>query len=351
LVFDNGPEKQSKLLEKYPIDYHIKCNKNIGVGCSRNVGGAIASKEFVAFVDGDLTFNENWLSNSIDVIENNEQKIVATPYKCLHMAGRRFKGRVNGATLWTVAAGGCLVMRRESFYEIGLWDMSGRIGWNYCHQVNSHGYRYALIDSPRIAHRGSIRSYHLRDDLIDGNYVQNVGKQKLFWNVTWGRTKTKNIDNHGVLFKELRNIISKFSNVVDLGCGITNLYDNYKGKVTGVDISETAISYMKDNYPNGEWIIGDVQNTGIINEKYECVLLVSIIEHFANFDNVLLEAKRLVDKKGRIILVVPFANFDRDHRHPRWTKDKIEKEIGCILGKIEIRPFNKWWIVKTQELI
>ena len=168
-----------------------------------------------------------------------------------------------------------------------------------------------------------------------------------FWNKIWGKSYRIGIKKHAKLYLELRQYLN--GKILDLACGVTNLYDGKQYDITGVDQSSKAIEIMKQKYPLGTFIVMDIFKVDFPTETFDTVILSSIIEHFENFNLLLVNAKRFLKKNGTIVIVVPQSHHFRTHVHCKWDEDKIEKEIGGVLGKISYYliqlPHGKEWVV------
>jgi len=168
-----------------------------------------------------------------------------------------------------------------------------------------------------------------------------------FWNTIWGRNYKSGIKKHAKLYVELKQYLN--GKILDLACGVTNLYDGKQYDVVGVDLSPKAMEIMKQRYPTGTFIAMDIFKADFPAETFDTILLSSIIEHFENFDPLLVNVKKFLKKNGTIVIVVPQSHHFRTHVHCEWNEEKIEREIGRILGKISYYqiqlPHGKEWII------
>ena len=88
MIFDNGscPEVRDFLVkekEEGRIQYLILSEKNMGKGGAWNVMLAGAPGEIIAYTDSDVLFSPNWLSRSVELLENfpNVGMVTARPYR------------------------------------------------------------------------------------------------------------------------------------------------------------------------------------------------------------------------------------------------------------------------------
>lgn len=71
---------------------------------------------------------------------------------------------------------------------------------------------------------------------------------------------------------------NNFTNVIELGCGLghyTNLIKSVSNKVTGIDISETAIERAKKNYPDCNFLVSDIDNN-LLYENVDCIMMIEV---------------------------------------------------------------------------
>ena len=74
MIFDNGSceEVQDFLLNEFrnhTIQYLILSEKNLGKGGAWNIIFDAAPGEFIAYADSDVYFHENWLDESLKIMQ------------------------------------------------------------------------------------------------------------------------------------------------------------------------------------------------------------------------------------------------------------------------------------------
>ena len=101
-----------------------------------------------------------------------------------------------------------------------------------------------------------------------------------------------NYDYGKAVFKFERCSISRESTVLDIGCGTGNLLRYLKSKCdydetnyTGIDFSETMIDFCSTQYPNADFLHGDILETDKsnsfylkLNRTYDFVICLSTIQ-------------------------------------------------------------------------
>lgn len=353
IVIDNGGIKeQTEFLKTQKIDKHIINTENLGNGCGRNQGIRVAEGEYIVLIDNDMKFMKDWLKECIEALEKYpNKKLVATALKSSHWRyGKLYhRGMLDEYTLWERSAPGCWVMRRKTLDEIGEFSKNPISGADYCRRLCNNGYRHIMLPKKLVlhmAHRAGDESYDHNAWLVKGEWKSG---EIAYWEKIWESKWKMSIKKHHRLFLEIKKYLN--GKIVDLACGVTTLYKGGNYNVVGMDMSENAVNKSRKLYPEGHFCIGDVRDTKLPNEEYDTVLLMSIIEHFVNFNPVLLEAKRIAKWGGRIIIVVPISCRQRGHEHPDWNEEKIEKEIGRMLGVISYyKIYEKWWVVVYEKI-
>jgi 2-polyprenyl-3-methyl-5-hydroxy-6-metoxy-1,4-benzoquinol methylase len=111
-------------------------------------------------------------------------------------------------------------------------------------------------------------------------------------------------------FKFFTNFIDK-GRVLDFGCG-TGEGTDYLSKnpdydVFGLDISYFAIRFAKKLYSDSKlrFICGDVLNPGIVDQKFDGVVSIEVIEHIYDAEKYLLEITRILKLDGMLMLTTP----------------------------------------------
>jgi len=104
--------------------------------------------------------------------------------------------------------------------------------------------------------------------------------------------------------------------VLDLGCGNGRLYETLKDKgveYTGIDISENLIAIAKKNYSfcaspsHTQFLIGDGLALPFENNSFDIIYSIAVFHHLPSRAlriQFLKEAKRVLKKDGKIILIV-----------------------------------------------
>lgn len=108
-------------------------------------------------------------------------------------------------------------------------------------------------------------------------------------------------------------------NVLDLGCGPAKIYSLFKTRIDnyyGIEYTENYVQSLKKNYPEVKFFIKDLDEDALEFElKFDCVLLIALIEHIFNQKHLMKEILKCLRPDGKIIITTPtpFGN-DLIHR-------------------------------------
>lgn len=151
---------------------------------------------------------------------------------------------------------------------------------------------------------------------------------------------------------------------LDIGCGTginASKLDSLGFKVSGVDLSETAIKKFKEQGYDG--LVYDVSSDIPFDDNtFELVFVSEVIEHLDDVSSFLIEIKRVLKPQGCLVLSTPNSVFwayrlltllgksPSEVQHPGHLRffsprllKKLLKESG--LSEIEMSARNMYFIV------
>ncbi len=149
------------------------------------------------------------------------------------------------------------------------------------------------------------------------------------------------------------------TSVLDVGCsqGIVALLLAREGiKVTGIDTSPKAIeqaSLYLASEPDHvqekvEFINADFLSLDLQKLKFETIVMSEVLEHLVQPQRFLDIAAKILPKKGRLIITVPFGINDFiDHKHTFYLLEPL-KLIAKHFDVVEIEVLGKWLGVVAQ---
>ena len=133
----------------------------------------------------------------------------------------------------------------------------------------------------------------------------------------------------------LQTGISKGTVIADLGCGagyysiLAGLMVGQDGLVYSIDINRDLISKVakeakEEGLKNVRTIVGNIEKKGgtsLADESVDLVIMANVAFAFENKKEAILEAKRIVKKKGRILFIEWSDSFGgigphKDHVFP-----------------------------------
>jgi SAM-dependent methyltransferase len=100
----------------------------------------------------------------------------------------------------------------------------------------------------------------------------------------------------------------KNSKILDLGCGTGQsscLLSRVGYRVTGFDYSQRFIEHARKNFPEVNFVQGEVTALPFIDDSFDALVTYNTIEHFDDLEKGLREVARVVKKNGLIIIQAP----------------------------------------------
>ncbi len=129
--------------------------------------------------------------------------------------------------------------------------------------------------------------------------------------------------------------------VVDLGCGTGYGAAELARSAThvwGIDLSPDAILYASEKYqhPNLDFRAAPCQRTELPDDSADLVVAFELIEHLAEPEALIAEARRLLTPSGQFVLSTPNLDFYRETRrqsgpNPFHQHEFVETEFRQIL--------------------
>lgn len=126
---------------------------------------------------------------------------------------------------------------------------------------------------------------------------------------------------------------AKKGTLLDLACGegmMTSYFVDHFDRVVGVDAAGIHLSKAKEALPNVEFIeclIEDLE----LNEKFDNVFLLMILEHVENPIEVIKKASSFLKNDGQLIIHVPNANA---------VNRRLAVKMGTLFSCDELSPFD-----------
>lgn len=169
-------------------------------------------------------------------------------------------------------------------------------------------------------------------------------------------------DGYARLLIEFENLVrpKKNEKLAEFGCGtgaFGKRLTKYGLYVTGIDISPESISFAKSHSGNIDFLLGDIEKTGLKDESFDIVVFSGVLHHFLDFSEAIREGYRVLKPLGRIFAydpnrLNPIMWLYRDKKSPlHSTKGRTENERLLTKGELErALIINKFSNVKIEPL-
>jgi 2-polyprenyl-3-methyl-5-hydroxy-6-metoxy-1,4-benzoquinol methylase len=118
--------------------------------------------------------------------------------------------------------------------------------------------------------------------------------------------------------------------ILDVGCGTGLLLLEIEqfGEVTGIDMSERAVTYCKQRGLTN-LAVGDATHVPYSDNSFDVVLLLDVLEHVEDDAEAARELARVLAPGGQLIVMVPAfmflwgVNDDVGHHFRRYTRSQV----------------------------
>lgn len=120
----------------------------------------------------------------------------------------------------------------------------------------------------------------------------------------------------------------KGGNLIDIGCLDSNIPPvakalSPKSNVWGIDVAETAIHHMQQQYPYVDYRVMDLYKIEFPDNHFDYAVMGEVIEHLEDPKAAIKEAMRILKPGGRLALSTPLNEEAEpgavDHIHHIWS--------------------------------
>lgn len=106
--------------------------------------------------------------------------------------------------------------------------------------------------------------------------------------------------------------ITPGTQLLDIACGTgewLRCAKDFGAQISGIDISEKAISVCRQGLPDGDFHIGVAETLPFADNQFDLVTCLGSLEHFVDQPAALKEMHRVVKPNGKLLILVPNAGF------------------------------------------
>ncbi|MEO0122699.1 MAG: class I SAM-dependent methyltransferase [candidate division WOR-3 bacterium] len=154
--------------------------------------------------------------------------------------------------------------------------------------------------------------------------------------------------NHAIMLKDKR--------VLEIGCG-TGYYTKLMSEMgvadyTGLDITDTLFSILKQKFPSYSFVCCDITKKGL-DERFDIILMLNVIEHIVSekkLKNTLMNVDNSLIKGG---LFIVGALLGETKKHTFYVKYWTLNDVMSRLPRYEIvakAPFQNGEVVILKKM-
>ena len=154
---DGSAELIDEALKKHPGVRSVKNEKNLGVGGGRNAGWAIATRPFILNLDDDTRISPDQLGMLLERTRALPDAGITFPRVLDLQTGRSVTPDYGSADDAGNFCGGCHVVRRSAYAEVGQLDLDCTFGGeelDYSIRMRAAGWDVQYMPNLTILHNG-----------------------------------------------------------------------------------------------------------------------------------------------------------------------------------------------------
>lgn len=114
-------------------------------------------------------------------------------------------------------------------------------------------------------------------------------------------------DFYKIYLDIINKTTTKESIVLDVGCGVVNTTAEIAKtrKTIGLNCSFLFLNEAKKNFKNAAFVKADLCSLPFLSESIDCIGLFDVLEHVYDAEKFFVEAKRVLRKSGRLLIISP----------------------------------------------
>ncbi|MFH0929172.1 MAG: class I SAM-dependent methyltransferase [Candidatus Aenigmatarchaeota archaeon] len=140
-----------------------------------------------------------------------------------------------------------------------------------------------------------------------------------------------------------RSIVKEFrGKTLDVGCGLGEILEMYKN-VYGIDSNPMVVDYCKSR--KLKCFLGNASKIPFKAGTFRTVFASHLIEHLKRPVDAIREFRRILKKKGLLIIIVPNRKgYERDKTHVKyWDKERLTnllEDSGFKVTEVSYFPLS-----------
>jgi 2-polyprenyl-3-methyl-5-hydroxy-6-metoxy-1,4-benzoquinol methylase len=179
-----------------------------------------------------------------------------------------------------------------------------------------------------------------QNDNKDARFIPSISEQKKYWDVRWIENSIPNdwqLRRGETIIEMLKTISIDQPKMLDLGCATGWFTERLSqiGEVQGIDLSDEAISIAKIQYPQLEFISGNMFAMSLKKEAYDIVVAQEIFAHVENQIGFIERISSILKPGGFLVIssankiVMKRVDFGPDPREhiKQWMNMKDMKRL------------------------
>jgi 2-polyprenyl-3-methyl-5-hydroxy-6-metoxy-1,4-benzoquinol methylase len=195
-------------------------------------------------------------------------------------------------------------------------------------------------------------------------YSPSLDEQQQYWDRRWDRTRNPNewsFRRAEAITRFLRSLRLECPKILDLGCGTGWFADqlSYLGTVTGIDLSETAISLARVQFPQATFIAGDLYELPLPAETFDVVVSQEVIAHVPNQVALLDRIHHVLKPEGYLVVTTVNKFVIERMYHPpdppahikQWLDMRALQHLLCprfrVLRTTSVLPMGHKGLLKV----
>ena len=182
-------------------------------------------------------------------------------------------------------------------------------------------------------------------------YISHTNSSKGLFNWLYQTVRKYAIRTKLTLLKS----VTDFGCHLDVGCGtgeFLNACQQTGFKVAGVEPSELARKQAINNYSLS--VSEDTNLAQFENAQFDSISLWHVLEHLPNLNNSINEFKRILNKKGKVIIAVPnHKSWDANYYREYWAAWDVPIHLWHFSKETIELLFNKngFKLIKTKPML